>query len=493
MKRTIWVASVCVIAALSRTASGQSQSPIPWTNSFENGYNGKSITNSDFGFWRGDGTAYVTNNANYSTNNFAYYPNFPMTNATHSNAMYFTDASAGLSNAIDGSSAPMVWVDTMIQPARSETLPLDANVTNSQVALCFDTNGYLNIYHGLAVTGEGVGSHTNGWTALTNGFGRVSTGQWVRLTVLMSYYNPLAYDDMVMFKVLINGQEFSDASGYSTNSISAGDGSTQPGPWFVAATWNNSQLNQLVFEGSGMLDDLVVDSNPVFFGSNTSASVTILSLVSSGKGSISPAGTLTSASPAAASYNITPSNYWYIANVYTGAVNGSSGTVASAQGVTNVFNLALTNITVNYFVSASFLPQTVAGSPYRTPLEWLAQYGCVSTNADTGDTDGDGLLDGQEYVAGTIPNNSNSVVKVLSETVTGGVVNLQWLGAAGANINGRLYVLAGATNLVSTNTWPVLTNLTLGVSGTNMTTISSPGTTPFFYKIVVTNDPPAWP
>jgi len=100
---------------------------------------------------------------------------------------------------------------------------------------------------------------------------------------------------------------------------------------------------------------------------------------------------------------------------------------------------------------------------------WLASYGLPSDgSADYLDSDGDGLNNWQEYLAGTNPTNASSVFKIIGEQVLpGGQFGLRWL-----SVSNRLYdvmrgtdlaagasafaPVPGATNLAGTppqNTW----------------------------------------
>jgi hypothetical protein len=77
---------------------------------------------------------------------------------------------------------------------------------------------------------------------------------------------------------------------------------------------------------------------------------------------------------------------------------------------------------------------------------WLASYGLPSDgSADYLDSDGDGMNNWQEYLAGTNPTNANSVFKISSAQVTpGGQFVLRWL-----SVSNRLYDVMRGTNLAS--------------------------------------------
>ncbi|MDF7809290.1 carbohydrate-binding protein [Pontiellaceae bacterium B12219] len=71
-------------------------------------------------------------------------------------------------------------------------------------------------------------------------------------------------------------------------------------------------------------------------------------------------------------------------------------------------------------------------TPNGTPISWLAQYGLNAADDDR-DSDADGLLTWEEYVAGTVPTDSGSVLKVNSAGAVGSDFILTWQSIAGKN------------------------------------------------------------
>ena len=97
------------------------------------------------------------------------------------------------------------------------------------------------------------------------------------------------------------------------------------------------------------------------------------------------------------------------------------------------------------------------------------------------DADGDSFLNWQEFLAGTNPNDPNSVLKVLSERVFGAggaleSLNLKWPGQPG-----KTYVIEYVTSLGDTNWVPLSTNTV--VNGQTIEFTSSPGMDPRFYRV----------
>ena len=88
-------------------------------------------------------------------------------------------------------------------------------------------------------------------------------------------------------------------------------------------------------------------------------------------------------------------------------------------------------------------------APDELPIPWLLQnFGTTNVNANS-DPTGKGMTVGQDYVAGTNPNNVNSVLRITAESFNsqGTVNSLTW-----DSEPTRLYYILGNTNLL-TPTW----------------------------------------
>jgi hypothetical protein len=74
---------------------------------------------------------------------------------------------------------------------------------------------------------------------------------------------------------------------------------------------------------------------------------------------------------------------------------------------------------------------------------WLKLYQLASDgSADYADSDGDGMSNWQEWICGSIPTNSQSVLRMLTPTNTAAGVTLAW-----QSVSNRLYFIERATNL----------------------------------------------
>jgi hypothetical protein len=118
-----------------------------------------------------------------------------------------------------------------------------------------------------------------------------------------------------------------------------------------------------------------------------------------------------------------------------------------------------------------------------TPKYWLSDYDLVTDgdyeSADLEDSDGDGLLAWEEYVAGTIPTNAASVLELnsISNTVNGLVLSWQ-------SVEGKSYRIVTNTSLTVENPGTVVSGIT-GLDGETSYTIPVSGASSVFYEIGV--------
>jgi hypothetical protein len=114
---------------------------------------------------------------------------------------------------------------------------------------------------------------------------------------------------------------------------------------------------------------------------------------------------------------------------------------ADATGRTGTLTIAGQSLTV---VQAGRLPDTVGDG---TPDAWKTNYftSTSDTNAAAGaDPDGDGVNNGDEYLAGTIPTDPGSVPELDLQGVTGAGAELVM-----ATTSGRLYRIERTQDLAS--------------------------------------------
>ncbi len=113
---------------------------------------------------------------------------------------------------------------------------------------------------------------------------------------------------------------------------------------------------------------------------------------------------------------------------------------------------------------------------------WAQQFGLpIDGSADHADNDVDGLDNWQEWIAGTVPTDSGSVLvmSVPSPDVSGVTVTWQ-------SVSGKIYFLQRATDFFAQPAFSLLQDYIVGQPGTTSYTDSSAaGDGPFFYRVGV--------
>ena len=143
---------------------------------------------------------------------------------------------------------------------------------------------------------------------------------------------------------------------------------------------------------------------------------------------------------------VTADPYYWIGSLFTNGV--ALAAAAQARCYTNVWN----SVSAAGTVSVTFAEAVTARG---TPEVWLAQYGWTSDFSlwETSDTDNDGLQAWQEAVAGTVPTNGESVLKVTDFDEQDSGTVLKWDAVAG-----RVYSVYVSTHLADAADWFLLTN-----------------------------------
>jgi hypothetical protein len=129
----------------------------------------------------------------------------------------------------------------------------------------------------------------------------------------------------------------------------------------------------------------------------------------------------------------------------------------------------------------------VGAYEYQTPVStisylWLQQYNLpVNASTDSDDPDHDGMGNWQEWVAGTIPTNAASALRVVSVTESASGKQVTW-----TTVTNRSYALESSTNLDSAAAFYTVQGQIVGSVGTRaFTDTNAQGNGPFFYRVKV--------
>jgi hypothetical protein len=111
---------------------------------------------------------------------------------------------------------------------------------------------------------------------------------------------------------------------------------------------------------------------------------------------------------------------------------------------------------------------------------WAQQYDFPTDgSADYADSDRDGANNWQEWIAGTIPTDASSALRVFNPKADGSGITVSWQSASN-----RTYFLERATNLGAAPPFFLLTSNLVGQAATtSYTDTNAVGPGPFFYRV----------
>ncbi len=118
---------------------------------------------------------------------------------------------------------------------------------------------------------------------------------------------------------------------------------------------------------------------------------------------------------------------------------------------------------------------------FTLPYIWAQQYGLPTDGSI--DSDGDGMNNWQEWIAGTNPTNAASLLRILSvsNSISGPTVTWQ-------SVSGKLYFLQRSTNLSALPAFSTIDSYIFVFGQTGVTSyrdIGAVGAGPFFYRVGV--------
>ncbi|MEO6477602.1 autotransporter-associated beta strand repeat-containing protein [Luteolibacter sp.] len=203
-----------------------------------------------------------------------------------------------------------------------------------------------------------------------------------------------------------------------------------------------------------------------------------------------PTGLIATGGNASASLTWSASSGASSYTVWRSQTSGGGYTPQGSATATNYNDTSLEDGTTCYYVVTASNPGGASGNSnessaatYTTLQNWRsANFGTIAdagNAADSADPDGDGSTNAQEFAAGTVPNDPNSVFKVAAITREGTDVHLTF-----PSVVGKLYRLQSSETLNS-NSW---TTIQENIPGTGQpVTLSQPHPTsqPCFFRIAV--------
>ncbi len=421
---------------------------IPYAETFESYDDGFQIPGSN-GWLAASLDDAVVGTDTSAIGNYGEPCGYPVDSANHAKVLEVTQM---VTNQFDMGANQIVWVDYMSLPHHG-VLPVPSAIpAGTQVAVGFNSDDHP------AVWNYDLAGGTNRWVVVNDV--TVPAGEWVRLTYKIDYQTDDPVNHVRYFQVRVDGILLSSPMAWTTN-----DGSgTAGGSWFAMAS-EPDRLQRFMYDSQGVevaMDDLVVTTD------NPLAREVV---VASAHGQADPeVGTHSYTYGDSIFLSLTNSILEQGTNQFVCSGWDMVGHAPASGSGTNV-QITLTNDLAITWLWDTNNAQTAQG----TPIWWLESYGLAKSN-DIQDVDLDGILTWQEWVADTVPNDSNSVLKITDIAQEGGGMKLSWQGGVQAT-----QVLERRTNLVSGTDWmPVSTNLPPTSVTNNFTDPEATGTEGFY-------------
>ena len=409
---------------------------LPYTETFESMASGENLIapGNTSGWYNATNTLPVMNAPSATVTNVSYTLSgalfHPVESAAHTKVLNYS--AADLTVQVATNPVPVnTTVDFLFfNPDLKAVAPDKSLIGTCQNAFYVNTNGWLNVWCGRDASGT-----NNTWLAYTNTL--IGTSAWIRITCEFDYTTDTQAGHH-FFKVTLNGAGLLPG----TNGYSKGASSFTADPsggWLLCANQNPEAVQAFGVKGDGMLDDLVVTTNTVtdFY------KMFLLTASAAGNGAVSPISSNVVFGGSAV-FTLTADRYYRILSLTT---NGTPVAGITFDNTSAATNFTWNNVQTTGTLAAAFTAQ-VAAAPGSTPYWWLAQYGLTNFAADAvADTDGDGLLNWQEYIAGTNPTNPASVFRISTADVEPQGTVIRW-----TSVSNRLYSLSRTTNLLESFT-----------------------------------------
>ena len=473
LNRFMWAMCIVSVVALSLsgvTAQANTTNPIPFYDAFETYADGEGIIGTN-GWYGPISTAAVVVADNYS------YPlERPLPSEAHTRYLQLVEPFTNLIDHAAGADTN-IWVDLMLQPVRGDDQVPELE-QEPQVAAYFNSNGLLTVRH-MYFTDVSYNYATK-WTTLAHP--PVPTGEWTRVTLNLDYLTgdfggglTLQYFQISLF----GGDPITNQYALTERLFNPGNPPPTNGTWFLMASADPSggphptNVNSLSIRGTGYMDDLVVTNGDVFADGQTRWPVVATVSPAEG-GTVYPGGSMSVLDGEDVTFTIHPDTDYLIDTVLD---NGA------AVGVSNSI-FTITNVTMAHTVVVNLAAQSYTTK--NVAYDWMDSFGITNDyeNAQDVDHDGDGSLTWEEYVAGTIPTDSNSVFHVMSVEYLGGTNRVTFY-ATDVNVNDPFTMLRN-TNDLRMGVWETNeVGIARDPSGTNVWEDTDAPEGPAFYLPII--------
>jgi hypothetical protein len=402
----------------------------------------------------GDASTIVSNDAAYAD----IEGDGPITNDTAELILNLETEGNTLSRTagVSIASAP-VYVDTLIKFTPSEDDP-EINMTDVKVALYVNAQSNLVVVHTF---------YEGGTTPVTTNSvidGGINPDAWYRLSMEVST-NALA---LPATRIFVDGTAITHPNAYVPGGASGG------GEWFVN-TDSAFDVDLISFQGTGLLDELVVSDTAPNFEEPAAILLTLYS--PDAQVTFSPVGPVESGTEV----TIT-ADEWYRIDSVTGPINETIAGLP-AKAVTNVLTAgASCTVTATAAMVSGDLP--LGGGTY--PAGDVAAWALAQT-PPLGETDVTGVME-DDYLMNVAPG-TDPVLTITAITVGATSVDVDVTTTAGNlnDVNGTLTLQASDT-VDGTYTSIGQAEITIGAGTTTVTVTFTPagGLDPTdFYKAVV--------
>ena len=439
---------LAAVGAVGLAGNASAQAPYTLEN-FETWGAGTIMVDNDPTRWAGTTNAFITN--------YTYDVVNPPIVGDHAKLLFLQEG--GLTNIVAGDANVAIWSDFVGMLGHTDTNAISVDAS-AQLAFCVNTNGHLVLWH------DNPQSGVPQWTEFLDT--QIASDQWVRVSMKCDYQIVDSFYSYPYFQIYLDGRALTNQNGFTSNDGTGAAG----GSWFALSDTAFTTMTNFIVSGQGYLDDLVISTNsPTFFWR-------IVAGAGPRSGYITPLTNYVVAGTDSTNFQISADQWYYISSVQT---NGQPA-IAGGPTVSNIVFI-WSNVIANGTIFATIAPNTATND---CPLWWLALNSLPTTAAGAdSDLDHDGQKAWQEYIAGTDPNNSNSVFEISSQTLVDGKPTITWpcytnsVDLPPYGVQKKVDMIAGAWILVDGNV----------IRTPPLNTWTAPTTDAVPYRVVATNVP----